>query len=168
MARLVLFGGPAGAGKSTLARAWCATRERAAHIELDHVREMIVGGLADPQQPNELQSRQYELSVRACAALARVFLDDSYDVALDEVFPPDAFARSWRPLLDGLQWQLLVILPWLEETLRRSRARQKRVLEQHTRDQHAASLLWPEELRVDTSGLTVEESLAAVRRLLDG
>ena len=168
MALLVLFGGPAGAGKSTLARAWCATRARAAHVALDRVREMIVGGLGDPQQPNELQSRQYQLSVRACAALARVFLDAGYDVALDEVFPPDAFARLWRPLLGDLEWRLVVILPSLEETLRRSRGREKRVLERHTRDQHAASLLWPEELRIDTGGLTVEESLAEVHLRLDG
>ena len=39
-ALLVPFGGPAGAGKSTLARTWCAARERAVHIELDAVREV--------------------------------------------------------------------------------------------------------------------------------
>lgn len=49
---LVLFGGPAGAGKSTPARAWCAAQARAVHIGLDRVREMIVGGRADPQQPD--------------------------------------------------------------------------------------------------------------------
>jgi ribosomal protein S18 acetylase RimI-like enzyme len=33
--RMIMFAGPAGAGKSSLARAWCATRPRAVHVELD-------------------------------------------------------------------------------------------------------------------------------------
>ena len=162
---LVLFGGPAGAGKSTLAARWCATRERAVHIELDGVRELIVAGRADPQNPNVLQAEQYRLSVRACWALARVFLDGGYDVAIDEVFPPNAFESEWRPLLAGTEPQLVIILPSLEETLARSCRREKRVLEQHTRDQHAVSHGWPSAIRVDTTGLTVEESLALVRQV---
>jgi predicted kinase len=69
---LPLLGGPAGAGKSTLARAWCAARGRAAHVQLDEVRHLIVAGRADPQQPGPLQSEQYALSARATMALARV------------------------------------------------------------------------------------------------
>ena len=160
---LILFGGPAGAGKSTLARAWCATRPRAAHVELDEVRDLIVAGRADPQQPGSLQGEQYALSVRACCALARVFLADGYDVAVDDVLEPAAFDRYWRPLLDGLDWRVLVLLPTLEEVLRRSHARPKRVLEQHSRAQHAACAAWPAQQRVDTTGLTPAQSLALVR-----
>src|SRR5438132_6373942 len=69
MSLLVLFGGPAGAGKSTLAAAWCATRQRAVHIELDEVRHLIVAGRADPQQPGELAAEQYDLAVAGCLAL---------------------------------------------------------------------------------------------------
>lgn len=35
------------------------------------------------------QADQYQTSVRACVALARVFLADGYDVALEIVFEPD-------------------------------------------------------------------------------
>jgi predicted kinase len=99
---LLLVGGPAGAGKSTLARAWCATRDRAVHVELDKQRHLIVAGCADPQRPGTLQSEQYTLGVRACLALARTFLDASYDVAIDDVLEPPTFERNWRPLLAGL------------------------------------------------------------------
>ncbi|MGD9893183.1 MAG: AAA family ATPase [Dehalococcoidia bacterium] len=165
---LALFGGPAGAGKSTLARAWCETRGRAVHIELDRVRELIVAGRADPQQPGELQSEQYQLSVRACMALARSFLESGYDVAIDDVFDPVAFERDWRPLVAGLQWRAVIVLPSLEETLARSRAREKRVLEMHTRDQHAASQGWPASVRVDSTDLSIDESLTLVQRIIDG
>jgi hypothetical protein len=54
----------------------------------------------------------------------------------------------------------------LKETLRRSAGREKRVLEEHTRAQHAASLEWPERYRVDTTGLSVEESQSLVEEIV--
>ena len=161
---LLLLGGPAGAGKSTLARAWCLSRANAAHVQLDEVRHLIVAGHADPQRPGPLQSDQYTLSVRASLALARTFFEGGYDVAVDDVLEPAGFERDWRPLLHGLNWRIVIVLPVLEEVLRRSRAREKRVLEAHTRAQHAACAAWPAAHRIDTTGLTVEESLALVRR----
>src|SRR6266542_1476550 len=135
---VLLVGGPAGAGKSTLARVWCAERARAAHVQLDEVRHLIVAGRADPQQPGLLQGEQYALSVRACVALVRTFVEGGYDVAVDDVLEPAAFDQHWRPLLHGLDWRVVIVLPDLEEVLRRSFAREKQVLEVHTRTQHAA------------------------------
>ena len=163
---LVLFGGPAGSGKSTLARAWCAPRPRAAHVELDEVRRLIVSGLADPQEEGALQAEQYELAVEASCGLARAFSAADYDVALDDVLEPSAFDRYWRPRLDGLPWQLVVVLPSLEETLGRAGARAKRVRQGHIRTQHARCLEWEEGVRVDTTGRDVEQSLALVRERL--
>jgi chloramphenicol 3-O-phosphotransferase len=125
--KVVLFGGPAGAGESTLARAWCATRPQAAHLERDEIRSLIVSGLADPQEPSELQEAQYQLSVQATCALARALATGGCDVAVDDVFEPDAFEGYWRPALDGLRWKLIVILPSLDTTIARSRQRRKRV-----------------------------------------
>ena len=159
MALLVLSGGPAGAGKSTLARAWCATRERAVHVELDAVRELIVAGRADPQRPTALQGEQYVHSVDATCALARSFLGAGYDVAVDDALEPAPFEAYWRPRIADLDWRIVVVLPSLAETLARSAGRAKRVLEVHSRAQHAASAHWPARYRVDTTGLTVEESL---------
>ena len=68
--RIVLLGGPAGAGKSTLAAAWCATRLRAVHIELDAVRNLIVSGGVDPQGDSPLADEQYSLCAFACCRLA--------------------------------------------------------------------------------------------------
>jgi len=162
VAQVVLFGGPAGAGKSTLARAWCATRPQAAHLELDEVRSLIISGLADPQEPGDLQEAQYRLSVEATCALARAFVTGGCDMAIDDVFEPDAFERCWRPALDDLPWKLIVILPSLETTLARSRDRDKRVREEHTRTQHARSAAWDEDIRIDTSDLDPDQSLALV------
>ena len=126
--QLVLFGGPAGAGKSTLAAAWCASRVHGVHVQLDYVRSLIVSGLAEPQDTTSpLQHRQYEISVRASCALALSFLADGYDVALDDVLEPDAVARLWQPFLAGIDYTMVIVIPTLDETLRRSAARQKDV-----------------------------------------
>jgi chloramphenicol 3-O-phosphotransferase len=158
---IVLFGGPADAGKSTLARAWCSTRSQAAHIELDAVRQLIVSGRADPQEPGELQAEQYRLSVAATCALVRSFADGGCDVAVDDVFEPEAFERDWLPQLVGLPWKLQIVLPSFEETFAGSRQRQKRVKE-HTRAQHARCAAWDAAVRIDTTGLDVEQSLRLV------
>lgn len=125
---IVLFGGPAGAGKSTLASAWCATRPLAAHVELDEIRGSIVSGLADPQQPSRIQEEQDRVSVDATCALARAFAGGGCDVAIDDVLEPAAFAVHWEPALAGLSWQVVVVLPSLEQTLTRSARRHPQLL----------------------------------------
>jgi hypothetical protein len=159
---VALFGGPAGAGKSTLARRWCATRPQAAHLELDEIRNLIVSGLADPQETSDLQAAQYRLSVEATCALARAFAAAGLDVAIDDVLEPEAFDRYWRPALAGLPWKLVVLLPSLDDTLARSGGRDKRVRAEHTRIQHASCSGWDAAVLVDTTGLDLEQSLAHV------
>jgi hypothetical protein len=78
------------------------------------------------------------------------------------VFEPDAFEHYWRPRLDGLLWKLVVLLPSLGETLARTAQREKRVKKEHTRTQHARCAEWDEAVRIDTTGLDLEQSLALV------
>ncbi|HEY7295329.1 MAG TPA: GNAT family N-acetyltransferase [Dehalococcoidia bacterium] len=163
---LALFGGAAGSGKSTIAAGWCATRPRALHLQLDGMRESIVCGRADPLVPGELAGEQYVLSARACVAAARPFLAAGYDVAIDDVFEPGAFTVHWQPLLDGLDWRLLIVHPELELVLQRGAARQKRVPAEIVRVQHAASERWPEPRRLDTTGFDVAESVRLASRAI--
>jgi predicted kinase len=163
---LLLVGGPAGAGKSTVAAAWCHTRRGAVRIDLDEVRDLIVAGRADPQVLTPLQTEQYEISVRACVALARVFLAAGYDVALETVFEPDDFSQRWRPLLADLAWHLVVLRPSLPVALARSRARTKRVLEEHTIAQHDRTGGWSADLQIDTTDLSVERTLEIISNRL--
>ncbi len=167
---LILIGGPAGAGKSTLAWAWCRSRARSVQIELDQVRASIVGGYVDPTAPTAEQSRQYEESVRACCALARSFLADGYDVTIDDAIYIEAFESVWLPALGETPAGVLILLPDLATTLRRAAGRVKDVPDSLVVTQHHAASRWPSSQRLDTTGQTVEQSLeAAVRRgLLPG
>ena len=149
-----------------MATAWCRIRQRAVRIDLDEVRDLIVAGQADPQVPTSLQVEQYELSVRACVALARVFVAAGYDVALETVFEPEDFSQRWRALLAGLPWHLVVLRPSLPVTLARSRARAKRVLEAHTIAQHERTGAWSAALQIDTTDLSVERTLEMINNRL--
>jgi chloramphenicol 3-O-phosphotransferase len=159
---LLLVGGPAGAGKSTVSAAWCRTRQRAVRVDLDEIRDLVVAGRVDPQALTPLQAQQYHTSVKACAALARVFLADGYDVAIETVFEPDDFTRRWQPLLAGLPWHLVVLRPSLPVTLARSRSRSKRVLEEHTTNQYAATGRWSGDVQLDTSELSVARTVEII------
>ena len=165
--RLVLLGGAAGAGKTTLAAAWCARRKRAAHIQLDQIRELIVSGFADPQMPGAVQEEQFLLSVEACSGLAKQFLADGFDVAIDDVLhSPAGFEDIWLPHLGETNWRAVIIRPTLEETLMRSAGRTKRVLSSLTRGHYEATSDWPERYRVDTTGLSVQRSLELAESVL--
>jgi hypothetical protein len=99
-------------------------------------------------------------------ALARVFMADGYDVALENVFEPDDFNQRWRPLLAGLVWHLVVLRPSLSVTLARSRSRAKRVLEEHTRVQHERTGAWSAQVQIDTTDLSLERTLEIINNHL--
>ena len=95
--------------------------------------------------------------MRACCAFARQFLNSSYDVAIDDVlFPRTAFDTTWRRHLAGFEWRVVIIHP----TLARSSSRDKTVPDYRVGDQHQATYGWPERYRIDTTGLSVADSLA--------
>ncbi len=163
----MFFFGPAGAGKSTLAREWCNTRQRAVQIQLDEVRSMIVSGLADPQSGSPAVSEQYETAAKACCSLARTFLADGYDVTIDDAESPTGFESHWKPYLEDFAWTVVVIRPDLQTTLDRNNRREKEVRREIIEEQHRVAGSWPEIVQVDTTDLTIEESLGKVAELLD-
>ncbi|MEU3599240.1 AAA family ATPase [Streptomyces sp. NPDC006798] len=123
----VLLIGPAGAGKTTVARHW-ATRRRVptAHISLDDVREWVCSGFADPQTGwNENSEAQYRLARRTCGFAARNFLANGISCILDDAVFPD------RPVVGLGGWKRhvgpgllpVVLLPGLETVLERNAER---------------------------------------------
>jgi chloramphenicol 3-O-phosphotransferase len=127
---------------------------------------LIVKGLADPQDPAPRQAEQYLTSVHATCALARTFAESGYDVVVDDVLDPESFDTAWRPCLDGLRWSVVIVRPTLEETVARSVSRAKRVQKRHTIAQHGRSSGWPKDALLDTTSLSVAESVEALSRFL--
>jgi hypothetical protein len=57
-----------------------------------------------------------------------------------------------------LWWKLVIISPSLDETLARSSKRDKTVLKEHTRTQHARWAEWDAVRRINPTGLNLEQS----------
>jgi hypothetical protein len=123
----VLLIGPAGAGKTTVARHWAQSRRvPTAHISLDDVREWVCSGFADPQTGwNDHSEAQYRLARRTCGFAARNFLANGISCILDDAVFPD------RPVIGLGGWKRhvgpgllpVVLLPGLEVVLERNAAR---------------------------------------------
>ncbi|WP_255954393.1 ATP-binding protein [Streptomyces odontomachi] len=123
----VLLIGPAGAGKTSVARYWAERRRvPTAHISLDDVREWVRSGFADPQSGwNDNSEAQYRLARRTCGFAARNFLANGISCILDDAVFPD------RPVVGLGGWKRhvgpgllpIVLLPGLEIVLERNAER---------------------------------------------
>ncbi|MER5601014.1 Pro-rich N-terminal domain-containing protein [Streptomyces sp. NPDC002265] len=123
----VLLIGPAGAGKTSVAKYWADHRRvPTAHISLDDVREWVRAGFADPQSGwNDNSEAQYRLARRTCGFAARNFLANGISCILDDAVFPD------RPVVGLGGWKRhvgpgllpVVLLPGLDIVLERNAER---------------------------------------------
>ncbi|MGV9253399.1 Pro-rich N-terminal domain-containing protein [Streptomyces sp. NPDC003697] len=123
----VLLIGPAGAGKTSVAKYWADHRRvPTAHISLDDVREWVRSGFADPQSGwNDHSEAQYRLARRTCGFAARNFLANGISCILDDAVFPD------RPVVGLGGWKRhvgpgllpVVLLPGLDVVLERNAER---------------------------------------------
>ncbi|MER7721732.1 Pro-rich N-terminal domain-containing protein [Streptomyces flaveolus] len=123
----VLLIGPAGAGKTSVAKYWAEHRRvPTAHISLDDVREWVRSGFADPQSGwNENSEAQYRLARRTCGFSARNFLANGISCILDDAVFPD------RPVVGLGGWKRhvgpgllpVVLLPGLDIVMERNAER---------------------------------------------
>ncbi|WP_306188512.1 Pro-rich N-terminal domain-containing protein [Streptomyces sp. MK5] len=123
----VLLIGPAGAGKTSVAKHWAEHRRvPTAHISLDDVREWVRSGFANPQSGwNDNSEAQYRLARRTCGFAARNFLANGISCILDDAVFPD------RPVVGLGGWKRhvgpgllpVVLLPGLDVVLERNAER---------------------------------------------
>ncbi|MEE1939035.1 AAA family ATPase [Streptomyces sp. TRM 70361] len=167
----VLLIGPAGAGKTTVARYWADHRRvPTAHISLDDVREWVRSGFANPQSGwNEHSEAQYRLARRTCGFAARNFLANGISCILDDAVFPD------RPVVGLGGWKRhvgpglipVVLLPGLEVVLERNaeRAGNRRLSDEEVAHIHGRMAGWY------GSGLPIidnsRQDVATTARLLD-
>ena len=120
MTVLILTGPPA-SGKNSVAPFVARQRPRCAVIDVDQLRHMLVQPHAAPWEGAEGE-RQARLGVENACLLAARFAEDGCDVILLD-FLWEYTIDIYRTRLAHLRPQIVLLMPSLEETLRRNHVR---------------------------------------------
>ncbi|MEP6981315.1 MAG: hypothetical protein ABJA16_11185 [Nakamurella sp.] len=155
----MLTGGPA-VGKSSTALGLASLRTRAAVIDVDDVRHLVVSGGVAPWKGDEGR-RQAQLGVQNACALARNFGTAEIDVVIADVLTPDS-ARLYRQLLPECLVVRLVVA--FAEAQRRAATRKVFLTAQEFEQLHRADRSAPplSDHVLDVDHLSVSAQVCAV------
>jgi adenylylsulfate kinase-like enzyme len=115
--------GQLSAGKSTVARELLNRFERGYLVDLDALREMVTSGLASPLEWTDETSRQFGLAIRGAAALARIYAEAGFAIAIEGGIDPQLVEDALADV--GLRERMVgvVLRPRLDVALARNRER---------------------------------------------
>jgi len=150
-------------GKSTTARLLALAIPRAAVVDVDDVRQLIVSGGAAPWQGPEGLAQQ-RLGVENACSLARNFQAAGFDVILADVLTPVTL-ESYRQRLSGCLIVRLRVSP--QEARLRAATRTVYLTDAEFADLHDQDRddPPPADHHLDVTDLTIEEQVAAVTAL---
>ncbi|WP_030268461.1 AAA family ATPase [Streptomyces sp. NRRL B-24484] len=170
----VLLIGPAGAGKTTVARHWAERQPMpTAHISLDDVREWVQSGFANPQSGwNNASEAQYRLARRTCGFACRNYLANGISCIIDDAVFPDRPAiglGGWKRHI-GPGMIPVVLLPGLDSVLARNARRNgnRRLSDEEVARIHGRMAGWRTSGLpiIDNSQLDVPTTAAALDRAI--
>ncbi len=101
---IVISGTPA-AGKSSVSKALAKKFPKSAHIAVDELRHMVVGGFINPWVDKDL--KQYNLIQENILDITKNFLREGYVVIIDDV-QTDKHIESYKKIFDEVYGFLLL------------------------------------------------------------
>ena len=162
---LVLTAGPA-AGKTPTGRRLAEGRARAAFVDVDDVRQLVVAG-AEPLWGGEEGVAQHRLAALNACLLARSFVRHRFDVVIADVLTPQTASVYRSQLPDCLLVHLVVPLA---EAQRRAALRRRWLTDEEFRKLHRNDASSPPDVdhRLEVGKLSFEEQFAVVEELWTG
>jgi chloramphenicol 3-O-phosphotransferase len=119
MSQIVILSGPSGAGKTGVAEALCERYDRTVHLETDLFYGALRMGALHPMHARA--RRQNVMVSRAVARAASAYAQDLFAVFIDGVIGRELLAVYLEELDGaGVPVHFVLLLPSLEETMRRS------------------------------------------------
>lgn len=160
--------GPAGAGKSTTAGELCNRFPKAAHIDVDWLRSMIVSGYAAPVglggEPVE-SGKQALLAARNAASLARNCSAEGIVAVIDGVLETTDDLDPYLDALAGDELYVITLLPDTATLAERDAGRDpSQRMGARCQELHGIIAANGETrgVRLDTTGMTVEDAVDTI------
>jgi hypothetical protein len=156
---LLLTGGP-GIGKTTTGRQLAESRFRAAFVDVDDIRQLVVTGAEAPWRSPE-GTAQAALGAQNACGLARRFATHGFDVVIVDVLTPTTAAIYRAELPSCLIVHLVV---GVEEARRRANTRKIWLTEEEFELLHRRDSADPPGVdeRIDVTGLDIHQQVSAV------
>lgn len=98
MHKIIFITGSAGAGKTTIGRKIAEQYPKSLHIQIDTLRESIVNGIVPPGPFTAEATEQFRLARITAIYMAKLYANHGYDVVLDDICIPEAFADHYTEL----------------------------------------------------------------------
>lgn len=162
---ICLITGPAGAGKSSVAKALAEKFSRSVVINVDKLRGMVIGGYVRPWPHNDEVELQLFLSVKNACYIANNFLEKGFTVFIDDVVGRK-FLEQYSTYFKEKNFKTFLLLPSLETLLSRFDERGcDEELRKRTHDLHKSFSEKKDKLNwkiINSSNQTLEETVEQI------
>jgi cytidylate kinase len=164
--RVILITGPSGAGKSTTSRAFAERRSApTALLDQDHIRTFIASGFARPDRDwDEESERQWRLAKNICLDAITRYADAGFEVVIDAYAPATEGTFAWAHPTASVE--RVVLLPRWDVIVERNAMREAALDIEPLRRNYESFEGSAGDDVIDNSELSVEETVAAIRRVL--
>ncbi len=120
MNKIVLITGAPGAGKSTISSRLAQHFPKSLHLQVDHLREMMVNGMEVPIRGwTEEINQQFQWARTTAIYMAQLYASQGVDVIIDDVSVPAEFVDHYASLFTNPAVHRVLLLPNIAALLAR-------------------------------------------------
>ena len=118
MHKIILLTGGPGSGKSTIAHLLAQHFSKSLHLQVDHLRGMMVNGIENGNWTDET-TRQFQWARKSAIYMAQLYADQGVDVVVDDVCVPAEFAEDYTALFNDPRTCKVLLLPTISALTKR-------------------------------------------------
>lgn len=170
MTKIIIITGTSASGKSSVASLLAKSLPGTwALISQDDVRSIVKAGYLSPVNGWDHETQhQWDVSIDICCDLVKRYQKAGINCIL-EIFAPardfKTWEISWKPKLEGLHYQLFVLLPDIETVATRHKSRSGTMTEARIRENYRLFANWNGNSAtvIDSSDQTLEETVNLIK-----